>query len=133
MTDLPLVSVITPCHNAEAFVAETIESVLAQTHPTVEHVVVDDGSSDASAVVTERYVGLHPDRVRLEKLPLNRGASHARNHGATLAAGDFLMFLDADDLVAPDALEALLAALRERPNGIAHAPWRRLIRDRRGG
>lgn len=127
MTDARLISVITPCHNAEAYVGRTIESVIAQTHPAVEHVVVDDGSTDGSWGVVERYVGTG---VRGDRLPVSRGASHARNRGAALAQGEFLMFLDADDLLAPDALEALIGALREHPESIAHGPWRRLIGDR---
>jgi glycosyltransferase involved in cell wall biosynthesis len=125
MIDDPLVSVVTPCHNAEAFIGETIESVAAQSHQPVEHVIVDDGSSDGSWAVIQRYAC-----VRAERLPVSRGASHARNRGAALATGEFLMFLDADDLLAPDALAALVAALRDRPEAIAHVPWRRLIGDR---
>lgn len=132
MTDDPLISVITPCYNAEAFIGETIESVLAQTHPAVEHLIVDDCSSDGTWEATERYATLHGRRLRRERLPVRRGASHARNRGAALADGQFLMFLDADDLLAPDALEALVAALRQHPNAVAHAPWTRLIRDRYG-
>jgi hypothetical protein len=121
-----LVSIVTPCHNAEPFLAQTIESVLAQTHPAVEHVIIDDASSDGSWAVAQRY----SEHVRAERLPDSRGASHARNRGAELARGEFLMFLDADDLLAPDALAALVETLRQHPEAIAHAPWRRLVGDR---
>jgi O-antigen biosynthesis protein len=133
MTDPLLVSVVTPCHNAEAFIGDTIESVLAQTYHPVEHVIVDDGSSDGSWAVIERLATLHPERLHVGRMPVTRGASHARNRGASRTRGQFLMFLDADDLLAPDALAALVAALREQPDAIAHAPWRRLVRDRQGG
>jgi hypothetical protein len=132
MTDDRLISVITPCYNAEAFIGETIESVLAQTHRAVEHLIIDDCSSDGTWEATQRYATLHAHRLRPERLPVSRGASHARNRGAALAHGQFLMFLDADDLLAPDALEALVAALRQHPSAVAHAPWTRLIRDRHG-
>lgn len=134
MTGHSLVSVVTPCHDAEAFIGQTIESVLAQSHPAVEHVIVDDASTDGSPGVIQRHADRHPDRIRVERLTASRGASHARNHGAALARGEFVMFLDADDLLAPDAIAALLAALRDRgqSDAIAHAPWRRLVRDRRG-
>jgi hypothetical protein len=132
MTDDRLVSVVTPCHNAEAFIGETIESVLAQSHHAVEHVVVDDGSSDQSWEATQRYARLHPGRLRVERLPVSRGASHARNLGAALAQGRFLIFLDADDLLAADALAALVAALHRHPDAIAHGPWTRLMRARDG-
>lgn len=121
-----LVSIVTPCHNAGRFLAETIESVQAQTHPAVEHVIIDDASSDGSWAVVQRY----SERVRAERLPASRGASHARNRGAALTRGEFLMFLDADDLLAPDALAALVEALRRHPRAIGHAPWQRLAGDR---
>jgi glycosyltransferase involved in cell wall biosynthesis len=134
MTEGPLVSVVTPCHDAEAFIGPTIESVLAQSHHPIEHLVVDDGSSDESWAVIQGYAARHPARVRGERLPAAGGASHARNHGAALADGEFVMFLDADDLLAADAIAALLAALRDgdHSDAIAHAPWRRLVRDRHG-
>jgi O-antigen biosynthesis protein len=132
MTGRPLVSVVTPCHSAEAFIGETIESVLAQSAHPVEHLIVDDGSTDGSLAVIQRYASRHPERLHVERLPVSHGASHARNRGAAVARGEFLMFLDADDLLAADALAALVAAVHEHPGAIAHAPWRRLIRDRRG-
>ena len=133
MTNDRLVSVITPCHNAAAFVGQTIESVLAQTHQPVEHLIVDDGSSDGSWAVIERFAEPHRERLRAEQVPVSRGASHARNRGAALARGEYLMFLDADDLIAPNSLGALVAALRERPDAIAYTRWRQLSPTRRGG
>jgi glycosyltransferase involved in cell wall biosynthesis len=124
----PLVSVVTPCYNAAPFVAETIESVLAQTHPSVEQIVVDDASTDGSWEVIERYVALHPGRVRGVRLEANRGGSHARNRGAELARGEMVMFLDADDVIAPDTLAALANAVRHRADGIAVCGWSRLAR-----
>ena len=132
MTDQPLVSVVTPCHNAEAFIGETIESVLAQTHRPVEHVIVDDGSSDGSWSAIERFAKLHPQELRAEREPVSRGASRARNRGAEIARGEFLMFLDADDLLSPDALGGLVAALGVHPDAVAYVRWRRLSPGRRG-
>ncbi len=129
----PLVSVVTPCHDAAPFVGETIASVLAQTHPSVEQVVVDDASADGSWAVIEGFAAARPDRVRALRLERNAGGSAARNRGAGLARGDYLVFLDADDLLAPDALAALVAALEAEPEaGIAVCPWARL-RERPGG
>lgn len=119
---VPLVSVITPCYNAAPFIAETIESVLGQTYPRVEYVVVDDGSTDGSSAVIERYAAL----ITAVRLPENQGGSHARNHGARLARGTFLMFLDADDVIAPDTLASLVAAGRASPKAMAFCSWRRL-------
>lgn len=124
----PLVSVITPCHNAAEFVGETIASVLAQTHGAVEHILVDDASSDGSWAILAGFAGLHPARIRAIRLPANLGGSHARNRGVEDARGDYLMFLDADDLIAPGTLAALVAAVKERPNSLAVCGWRRLKR-----
>lgn len=120
---VPLITVVTACHNAEPFVAETIESVLAQTHPAVEHVLVDDASTDGSWEVIQRFVAAHPERVRALRLEVNQGGCYARNRGAELARGGFLMFLDADDLIAPDSLAALVAAIRDVPRSIGIGAW----------
>jgi glycosyltransferase involved in cell wall biosynthesis len=118
-----LVSVITPCYNAARFVAETIASVAAQTYAPLEHIIVDDGSTDESWAVIESF-GSRVNAVRLEH---NRGGSHARNRGAECARGEFLMFLDSDDLIAPDTLGALVQAVRARPAAIGVCSWRRLL------
>lgn len=123
----PLVSVVTPCYNAEAWVVETIESVLAQSYPHVEMIVVDDGSSDGSWERLQAYAS-RITTVRQE----NGGAATARNRGAAMARGEFLLFLDADDLIARDTVEALVAAARRQPGWIAACPWSRLM-PRDGG
>ena len=114
-----LVSVIIPCYNAEPYVSETIRSVLDQTYARVEVIVVDDASADGSGGVIQGFA----DRVRAVRLPKNRGGSHARNRGAELAQGDYLMFLDADDLLGSDTLAVLVDAIRGAPGKIAIAPW----------
>jgi glycosyltransferase involved in cell wall biosynthesis len=117
-----LVSVVTPCYNAALFVRETIDSVRAQTYPAIEHIVVDDGSTDESWEII-RSQEPPVTGVRLEQ---NRGGAYARNRGAERARGEFLMFLDADDILAPTTIAALVAAVRDRPGAIAYCPWRRL-------
>ncbi|MBA4157288.1 MAG: glycosyltransferase [Gemmatimonadetes bacterium] len=120
---MSLVSIITPCYNAEGFVGETIESVAAQTYPEIEHIVVDDCSSDGSWEVIRSY----RDRVRALRLERNRGGSHARNRGAELARGQFLMFLDADDVITPGTVAALVEALRDHSRAVAACRWQRLV------
>jgi O-antigen biosynthesis protein len=122
---LPAVSVVIPCNDAAEFLAAALESVLAQDPPPCEVIFVDDASTDGSAAVARRY----GRRVRLVTFPKNRGVSAARNAGAAAAAGEAILFLDADDEIAPGTLRALAAALAGRPEGIAVCRWNRLRRD----
>ncbi|PKN13532.1 MAG: hypothetical protein CVU69_02340 [Deltaproteobacteria bacterium HGW-Deltaproteobacteria-4] len=114
------VSVVIPCYNAVDYVAETIQSVLSQNYGNVEIIVIDDGSSDGSWEVITSF-GDSVQAVQQE----NRGGCAARNRGAGLATGDYLMFLDADDVLAPDALEHLVQIF-DNKGGIAACPWQRL-------
>lgn len=97
-----LVSVVIPCRNYGRFLAEAIQSVLAQTYPTIELLVVDYGSTDGSDDVAVGY-----SEVRLLRQP-NRGVSEARNAGLAASHGEFLVFLDADDRLLPDAVSTSL-------------------------
>ncbi|MDO8860414.1 glycosyltransferase [Haliea sp. E1-2-M8] len=119
------ISVIIPCHNAELYLAQTIGSVLDQNHCPNEIIIVDDGSTDRSLEIARRFQLAAGDLVQVYSESF-RNAARTRNLGASLANGDALMFLDADDLLAPDALESLAAGLADRPGGIAACPWRRL-------
>ncbi len=122
-----MVSVITPCHNSEAFVAETIAAVKAQSYGLVEHIIVDDASTDGSWSVIANSQGIIP--VQLDQ---RRGAPYARNRAVEAAQGGFLMFLDADDLIAPETIASLVAAVREKPDAIGVCRWRRLCRKGEG-
>ncbi len=114
-------SVIIPCRNAEPYLAQTIGSVLAQSRPPDEIIVVDDGSTDGSLAIARSF----GDRLRVLSGP-NAGAAEARNRGAARASGDALMFLDADDVLGPTALEQLESALSAAPGAVALCPWHRL-------
>jgi glycosyltransferase involved in cell wall biosynthesis len=105
----PLVSVVIPCFNQAHYLGEAIESVLAQTHPRLELVVVDDGSRDNSSEVAARYPG-----VRRVRQP-NRGVAAARNHGLAESGGEYVVFLDADDRLLPRALEVGVRRLAAVP------------------
>ena len=115
------VSVIIPCYNGEAFIGQTIGSLLEQTRQADEIIMVDDGSTDDSPGIARRFG--HQVKVLSKK---NEGASTARNFGAEHAKGDALMFLDADDVLGPTALEALVAHLKRHPEGVVACPWFRL-------
>jgi glycosyltransferase involved in cell wall biosynthesis len=117
-TGAPLVTVITIFHNAPVgFFEEAIASVLAQTEPRWELLLVDDGSTDASAAVARRAAAEHPDRIRVLTHPggANRGMSASRTLGLAAATGEYVAFLDADDLFLPEKLEHQLAILEAHP------------------
>jgi teichuronic acid biosynthesis glycosyltransferase TuaG len=100
------VSVVIPAYNAAAFVAAAVDSALAQTYPEIEVVVVNDGSTDD----TPQLLAAYGARIRVHHQP-NAGLSAARNIGARLATGDWIAFLDADDLWLPKKIEAQIAAV----------------------
>lgn len=107
---MSLVSVVIPVFNGERYVADAIRSVLGQSYPKTECVVVDDGSTDRTADVVREF-GSQVRYIATE----NRGVSFARNTGARAASGEFLAFLDADDTWLPHKLETQIAMFRERP------------------
>jgi glycosyltransferase involved in cell wall biosynthesis len=105
----PRVSVIIPCYRQAHYLAEAIESVLVQTHPHLEVVVIDDGSPDNTAEIAGRYPGVRCLRQA------NRGVAEARNLGIRSSNGSFLVFLDADDRLLPRALEMGLDCFARHP------------------
>ena len=114
----PSVSVVVPAHNAEAYVAEAVRSALDQTYPPVEVVCVDDGSTDGTLGVLRGLEREHPDTVRV-LYQSNAGAPAARNRGVAEVRGDYVQFLDADDVLLPTKLErqaALVASARVAPD-----------------
>lgn len=111
------IAVITPAHNVAAYIGDTIASVIAQSHADWAMVVVDDGSTDATADVV---AGFADPRVHLVRQD-NQGVSAARNRGVEEADDDTeaVMFLDGDDFLAPDAFARLVAALAATPRAVA--------------
>jgi Glycosyl transferase family 2 len=115
------VSVLIPCFNAAPYLAATLDSARRQTMRPLEIVVVDDGSTDGS-----QDIAAADARVTLLESP-GKGASAARTHAARHAHGEFLQFLDADDLLAPTALETRVAALDATGADVAISDWQRLV------
>lgn len=108
-------AIIIPAYNAAAFLAEAIDSALAQTHPAAQVIVVDDGSSDDTAAIAARY-----DDALVLLRQKNQGVSAARNHGAAHATAEWLLFLDADDRLRPNALEKLSARAQAADFGVVY-------------
>jgi glycosyltransferase involved in cell wall biosynthesis len=114
----PRVSVIVPAYNMAEYTVETIESLRAQTYPDVEIIVVDDGSTDGTAMALERF-GDSIIRLRQE----NRGACAARNRGFRASTGELVAFLDCDDLYHPEKVERFVAWFRDHPGvGMVYSP-----------
>jgi glycosyltransferase involved in cell wall biosynthesis len=111
----PLVSVIMPTFNAAPFIAETIESVLAQTYEPIELVVVDDASDDATPAIVESYAHRYPERVRFRPSTDRAGPCRRRNDALDLARGSMIAWLDHDDLWAPEKTAKEVEVLQERP------------------
>jgi glycosyltransferase involved in cell wall biosynthesis len=105
----PLVSIVIPCYKQAHLLGDAIESALAQTYPNVEIVVVDDGSPDDPGAVVARYPS-----VRFVRQP-NRGAAAARNAGIRASRGEYIVFLDGDDVLLPHALDTGVEELIARP------------------
>lgn len=120
MTHLPLVSIVTPSLNQGRYIEWTIASVLEQDYPRVEHIVVDGGSTDETLGILRSQ-----DRVRWISEP-DRGQAHALNKGFSLARGEILGWLNADDVCLPGAVSAAVAVLQESGCALVHGGWRQI-------
>ena len=108
----PLISVIIPVHNTEAFLERALESVTGQTLPDIEVLCIDDGSTDNSLCILQDWEQRDP-RVRIISFEYNQGVSAARNAGFDHSSGKYIYYLDSDDWIDPDYLEAMYAKAQE--------------------
>lgn len=106
-----LVSIVIPCYNGSLYLDQSIESALSQSHPNIEVIVVDDGSTDNSIEIAQSYA----EHIRLIKQP-NSGVSAARNTGIIHAKGEYIMLLDADDILEKEAVKDRLSIIQEEIN-----------------
>lgn len=121
----PLVSVCVPCHNAEPYVGQALDSLFDQTWSNIEVIVVNDSSTDGSLSVLKRY-----SSPRLHVINADFGsASKSRNCALDVAQGDWIKFFDADDLLHPQAIERQLDRIRDRFDAVASSPWGRFFDD----
>ncbi|MFW5980984.1 MAG: glycosyltransferase family 2 protein [bacterium] len=123
-----LVSIITPLYNSEKYIAETIESVLAQTYQSWEMIVVDDCSSDCGPQIVEEYAE-KDKRIRLIRLEKNSGAAVARNRAIEEAEGRYLAFLDSDDLWKIDKLEKQLEFMTENNYAFTYTDYQQISEE----
>ena len=121
------ISVIMPCYNAEAYLADTIASVFKQSHPYIELIVVDDGSTDKSPEILSNLNQQYPElTVFYQK---NQGPYPARNFALQHSRGDFIAFMDTDDYWTPDCLEKLYNSLINNNADLSYCGWQNIIEN----
>jgi glycosyltransferase involved in cell wall biosynthesis len=125
-----LVSIITPLHNSERFIGETIESVQGQTYANWEMLIVDDCSTDRSAEIVQRFRDADC-RIRLISLPSRGGPALARNSGIREARGRYIIFLDSDDIWFPHLLETEVDVMLKKDAAIVFASYERATEDKK--
>ena len=106
-----LISVIIPVYNTERYLAACLDSVLSQSYRTIEVILIDDGSTDYSLRIAEGYAE-KDDRVRVYSFE-NEGLAETRNRGLSVATGEFVTFVDSDDMLMPDALEIMMGVIKK--------------------
>lgn len=126
MTVAPLISVVIPAFNSAATLQDTLHSVAAQTHRNLEIIVVDDGSTDETAHVAQSFCRRDPRARLIQKA--NGGVASARNAGVDSGTGDYVAFIDADDLWHPAKLAKQLALLEQsgKETALVYSPFRRI-------
>ncbi|MGM9816084.1 MAG: glycosyltransferase family 2 protein [Lepagella sp.] len=122
-----MVSIIVPAYNAEQYLEQTISSILSQSETDWELLLIDDGSSDSTPDLCRKYAADDP-RIQVYH-QANAGPSAARNFGISLAQGEYLTFLDADDILHPDFLKVTLQASRESNAGIVATSFYNFYQD----
>lgn len=127
MPECPQISLIIPVYNVEAYLEECLQSVAGQTFNAPEVILVNDGSNDGSAAVCRRFLAQHPAWIYIEQP--NQGVCAARKAGLVRASGEYISFLDADDVISPDYLADLWTALKQTGAELAVAPMYRFAGD----
>lgn len=126
------ISVIIPCYNVEAFIAECIDSVLRQTYEDTEVLCIDNNSSDRTWEILSSYAEKYPQKIRIAR-ETKQGAPAARNLGISLSAGEWLQFLDADDILKPGKIThqvELIRTLKPEPDVIVAAIQKKYVDNR---
>ncbi len=120
--ELSLVSIIVPCYNHAEWLPTALNSCLAQTYPKIEIIVVDDGSTDASANIAREFVARWPERIRFA-FQNNQGVGAARNTGFGMCHGEYVQYLDADDYLRSEKIDDQAQCLNVTGADIVFGPW----------
>jgi len=133
MNNSELVSIIIPTHNRAILLQEALNSVAAQTYRPVECIIVDDGSTDNTKEVVENFITQNNEQFRVQYIhQQNSGAQTARNTGTAAASGDFIQYLDSDDLLYPDKIKTQVNFLNNHPGCDAvFGDWDRGLPDKK--
>lgn len=123
----PLVSIIIPVFNAEKYINVCVESVIQQTYPNIEILLIDDGSADQSLYLCKKWRD-RDSRIRVFHQN-NSGVSSARNKGIKYANGEYIFFLDADDFINPVAISALIERIPKKQSAVAMLLFQRVEKD----
>lgn len=123
-----LVSVITPVYNAAAFIEKTVQSVLNQTYTNIEHILVDDCSTDNSEAIINEMIA-EDSRIKYIKLQENSGAAVARNVGIENARGQFVAFIDSDDVWRTDKLEKQISYMQDNKYAFTYTNFEMISED----
>jgi glycosyltransferase involved in cell wall biosynthesis len=124
MSQVPKVSVVIPCYNAQEWIRETLHSIVIQKYSNIEIIVVDDGSTDDTSLITEREFPF----VKIIKTE-NNGPSRARNIGTGASTGEMIQYLDADDLLGEGKLELQAEALLNEGAEVAYGDWQKIAKS----
>lgn len=119
-----LVSIITPVYNGERFIAETIDSVLCQTYPHWEMIIIDDGSNDRTSFIVEEYTS-KDSRIKLLR-QANAGSASARNKGIRFAEGQYIALLDADDIWEPNFIKSQIEFMEQKKAILVYSSYHRI-------
>lgn len=123
-----VVSIVTPLHNGEKYIVQTIESVLSQTYPYWELIIVDDCSNDSGVKIVNEYI-LNDARIKLIENETNKGPALTRNSGINAAVGHFIAFLDSDDLWTPDKLSVQISFMLKNDYKFSFSFYNQITED----
>lgn len=125
---MPKISIITPAYNVSVFLPETIESVLQQTYQDWEMIIVDDCSQDDTFGIAKKYSSLDP-RIKVFQNDSNCGVAATRNHALDMAQGDYIAFLDSDDMWLPEKLEKQLSFMEKEGCVLTYTKYQNYISE----